>query len=530
VSSYDFIIVGAGSAGCVLANRLSAQSDIKVLLLEAGGADDSPFIHIPAMMAMLPDSKYDWRFRTVPQIHCNSRRFPWPRGRTLGGSSSINYMIYTRGHASDYDLWREMGNNGWGYHDVLPYFKKAENNERFAEPFHGRGGPLNVADHIFRHPLSELFVEAAAATGVSRNVDFNGAEQEGCGFYQLTQKNGVRWSTAAAYLRPALERRNLTVITGATTTKINFRGSRAVGVNYLHRGRLDEAVAERELILSGGTVNSPHLLLLSGIGSGDELRPFGIDVVHELPGVGKNLQDHLGAYMRWDINQPISAFGATPEQLAAVQKQYFEQKKGFLTSNIAEAGAFLRTDPTKKVPNIQCFFLPYLLPEAPVESSQPIGHGISVAFYINRPASVGQITLASADPLDQPLIDPNYLSNPADAVEFAKGFECLRKIFASPSTSQLISKEISPGFECQSAEELATYLRNRGSATIFHPVGTCKMGHDEMAVVDSDLKVHGLDGLRVVDASIMPTLIGGNTNAPTIMIAEKASDLILQTV
>jgi choline dehydrogenase-like flavoprotein len=301
-------------------------------------------------------------------------------------------------------------------------------------------------------------------------------------------------------------------------------------VNYLRHGHLEQAEAEREVILSGGTVNSPHLLLLSGIGPADELRPLAIDVVHELPGVGKNLQDHLGAYMRWEITQPVSAYGATREQIAALQKEYLEQRKGFLTSNIAEAGAFLRTDATKQVPNIQCFFLPYLLPEAPVESSQPIGHGISIAFYINRPASLGQIALASPDPLDQPLIDPNYLSHPTDAVEFAAGFRSLRNIFASPPISQLVSKEISPGFECQSDEQLATYLGNRGSATIFHPVGTCKMGQDKMAVVDSELRVHGLDGLRVVDASIMPTLIGGNTNAPTIMIAEKASDLILRTI
>ncbi len=314
MKSYDFIIVGAGSAGCVLANRLSTKSGIKVLLLEAGGADDSPYIHIPAMMAMLPDSKYDWRFRTVPQVHCNFRRFPWPRGRTLGGSSSINYMIYTRGHASDFDRWERLGNSGWGYNNVLPYFKKAENNERLAEPFHGRGGPLNVTDHIFRHPLSELFVEAAATAGIPRNTDFNGAEQEGCGFYQLTQKNGARWSSAAAYLHPALARPQLTVLTGATTTRINFRGKRAVGVDYFRQGQLEEAVAEREVILSGGTVNSPHLLLLSGIGPADKLSASGIDIIHDLPGVGKNLQDHLGAYMRWAINQPISAYGASAEQ------------------------------------------------------------------------------------------------------------------------------------------------------------------------------------------------------------------------
>ncbi len=530
MKSYDFIIIGAGSAGCVLANRLSNEPHNKVLLLEAGGADDSPFIHTPALMAMLPDSKYDWRFRTVPQAHCNFRRFPWPRGRTLGGSSSINYMIYTRGHRSDYDRWREIGNVGWGYSEVLPYFKKAEHNERLNDSFHSRGGPLNVADPVFRHPLSELFVECAAAAGVARNVDFNGAQQEGCGFYQLTQKNGARWSTAAAYLRPALDRPNLTVITGATTTKIRLEGRRAAGVNYIRHGQLEQAAGEREVILCGGTVNSPHLLLLSGIGPANELRSAGVDVIHDLPGVGKNLQDHLGAYMRWEINQPVSAYGSSPEQLAAMQKEYVEQRTGFFTSNMAEAGAFLRTDSSQQLPNIQCFFLPYLVPEAPAESSQPIGHGISIAFYVNRPASRGQIALASVDPLDQPLIDPNYLSDPADAAEFAAGFKCLREIFASLPLSKLVSKEISPGTECESAQTLSNYLRDRGSATIFHPVGTCKMGQDNLAVVNSDLQVHGLDGLRVVDASVMPTLIGGNTNAPTIMIAEKAADLILQNI
>jgi choline dehydrogenase len=526
---FDFIIVGAGSAGCVLANRLSADARAKVLLLEAGGADDSPYIHTPAMMGMLPDSKYDWRFRTVPQLHCNLRRFPWPRGRTLGGSSSINYMIYTRGHRSDYDRWRDLGNPGWGYDEVLPYFKKAEHNERLANAFHGRGGPLNVADHVFRHPLSELFVASAAAAGIQRNDDFNGAEQEGCGFYQLTQKNGARWSTAAAYLRPALGRQNLCVRTGALTTKIHFANTRATSVSYIQHGKAERAEATREVILCGGTVNSPHLLLLSGVGPADELCPFDIDVVHDLPGVGKNLQDHLGAYMRWTIHHPVSAYGATPEQVAAMQQQYAEQRAGFLTSNVAEAGAFLRTEASQSIPDLQCFFLPYLIPNAPVEASQPCGHGISIAFYVNRPASRGHISLASPDPLDQPIIDPNYLADPADAASFAAGFRCLRKLFAASPMSQLIAQEICPGVDCQSDQTLVSYLRDSGSATIFHPVGTCKMGNDELAVVDADLKVRGLDGLRVVDASIMPTLIGGNTNAPTIMIAEKAADLILFT-
>jgi choline dehydrogenase-like flavoprotein len=524
---YDFIIVGAGSAGCVLAYRLSLQPHNKVLLLEAGGADDSPYIHTPALVAMLPDSKYDWRFRTVPQLHCNLRRFPWPRGRTLGGSSSINYMIYIRGHRRDYDHWQQLGNDGWGYNDVLAYFKKAENNERLENAFHGRGGPLNVTDHIFRHPLSELFVAAAEAAGVPPNDDFNGAEQAGCGFYQLTQKDGARWSTAAAYLRPAMARPNLTVLTGALTTRVNFAGRRAVGVDYIHHGQTVHASAEREVILSGGAINSPHVLLLSGVGSADELRPLGIRVVHDLPGVGKNLQDHLGAFMRWDITKPVSLYGFTPEALAAVQQEYAEHRTGFLTTNVAESGAFLHTDASHDIPNIQCFFLPYLLTEAPIESFQPYGHGVSVAFYVNRPASRGHLALASPDPLDQPAIDPNYLSHPADTAEFVAGFRRLREIFATLPLSDLVARELAPGDACQSDEALAAYLRDRGSGTIFHPVGTCKMGHDALAVVDAQLKVHGLDGLRVVDASIMPTLIGGNTNAPTIMIAEKAADMII---
>ena len=524
---YDYVIVGAGSAGCVLANRLSADPAVRVLLLEAGGPDTSPFIHTPAMMGFLPDGPHDWRYRTVPQAYCNLRRFPWPRGRTLGGSSSINYMIYIRGHATDYDRWAEAGNKGWSYEDVLPVFRKSEHNERLEDRYHGRGGPLNVADHRFRHPLSEMFVASAREAGVPANADFNGPVQDGAGFYQVTQKDGLRWSTASAFLRPALARPNLTVITGALTCRVRFAGRRATGVEYVRHGQSALADAAREIVLCGGSINSPQLPMLSGVGPADHLRAVGVDVVADLPGVGKNLQDHLGTFVRNEITVPFSLYGATPEQLAQVQAEYEATRQGLFTSNIAEAGALLRTGGADGPPNLQGFFLPYCLTESPIEAFQPHCHGITFAFYVNRPASRGQITLASADPLDQPLIDPAYLSDPADLPQFVAGIQMARDIFRAKPLGDILGRELGPGAEARSEAEISAYVRDRASGTIFHPVGTCKMGTDELAVVDASLRVHGLDGLREVDASVMPTLIGGNTNAPTIMIAEKAAATML---
>lgn len=517
---FDFVIVGAGSAGCVLAARLSEDLQARILLLEAGGRDTAREIRIPAAFPKLFKSEYDWAFQTEPQSSLGGRRCYWPRGKVLGGSSSINAMIYIRGHRSDYDRWREAGNPGWGYADVLPYFKKSENNERGGGEFHGVGGPLNVADLRQTNPLSRAFVEAAAAFGLPRNTDFNGAEQAGAGFYQVTQKNGLRWSAADAFLKPALRRSNLTVWTGAQATRVLFESRRAVGVEHIREGRKETARALREVILAGGAILSPHLLMLSGLGPADHLRAAGIYVLADLPGVGASLQDHLFLPVAFECLRPVSLDKA---ETFSNLLRWAVFRKGPLTSNIAEAGGFLHRESRIAAPDLQFHFGPaYYLDHG---FTKPGGCGFTLGPTLIRPESRGSIQLSSANPLDPPRIDPNYLASEADAGLLVDGIKICREIAAQKPFEPYRGRETHPGASCASETQIAAYVR-RTAETVYHPVGTCAMGANAMAVVDAELRVRGVDGLRVVDASIMPAIVGGNTNAPVVMIAEKAADLI----
>ncbi len=517
---YDYIVVGAGSAGCVLANRLTENPNVTVLLLEAGGPDKKQEIHIPAAFSKLFKTSMDWAYFTEPQPQAANRQLYWPRGKMLGGSSSLNAMIYIRGHRADYDSWREAGNEGWGYSDVLPYFRKGETNERGADEYHGLHGPLNVADLRCINPLSKAFVEAAAGNGIPRNPDFNGAEQEGAGFYQVTQKQGKRHSTAAAYLKPVLSRSNLTVTTEAQVTRLLFEGKRVIGVAYIQNGVKQEAKAAAEVILAGGTINSPQVLLLSGVGPAEELRELGIEVVLDLPGVGKNLQDHLATAANYYSTKPVTLEGA--ESLKNVAN-YLVFRKGPLTTNVAEVGGFVRTRADLPAPDLQFHFAPGFFVEHGFV--KPVGNGFTFGPTLLQPESRGYISLKSTDPLAHPKIQPNYFSAENDVKVLVEGIKIARKLAKHSAFAPYLGEEYLPGAAVTSDEALADYVRNK-SETLYHPVGTCKMGNDAMAVVDSQLRVHGLEGLRVVDASIMPQVVRGNTNAPTIMIAEKAADLI----
>lgn len=524
-STYDYIVVGAGAAGCVVANRLSAQRDTTVLLLEAGGPDSSPFIHMPAGFTKLTGPAVNWGFETVPQRELNNRRMHYPQGRTLGGSTSINAMIYIRGHRLDYDEWRDLGNEGWGYDDVLPYFKKSENNERLVDTYHGAGGPLNVAEQVQHNPLTRAFVRAAQESGIPYSADLNGAEQDGVSFYQVTQRNVRRESAATAYIHPVKRRRNLTVVTHAQATAIRVTKGRATGLTYTRNGQSIDAVATREIVLSGGAVNSPRLLLLSGIGPAAELEALGIQVNHDLPGVGKNFQDHMDVYIAAEARQPISYNGEDQWFKAMMHgMQYLLYKTGPVTACVAEAGCFIRTDSTVRSPDIQIHCLPaYVVDHGRLRIK---GHGLTINTCHLRPRSRGSVTLRSADPMQEPAIDPNFLADPYDWERSVEGFEWGRRLLAAPAFHPFVKKEYLPGAKAQTTEQIREYIRT-WAKTDYHPVGSCMMGHDHMAVVDTQLRVRGLDGLRVIDASIMPTLISGNTQAPSIMIGEKGAAIML---
>jgi choline dehydrogenase len=522
---FDYIIVGAGSAGCVLANRLSQDPTCRVLVLEAGGEDDSPAISVPARYMELQDTRCDWADRTVPQAHLNGRRIFMPQGRVLGGSSTINFMIYMRGNRGDYDRWREAGNAGWAYDDVLPYFVKSESNRSFPDGYHGAAGPLTVTSHPRSNPLVERYLAAAQEAGIPFNPDFNASVQEGCGPMQATIANGARTSAAAAWLHPARSRANLTVLTHAYTTRLHFNGNRAVGVEYLRFGALEKAEASGEIILAAGALRSPQLLMLSGIGPAADLDRLGIRVRQDLSGVGRNLQDHLHTRVRCEITQPLT-FNALPvDRKAALLREYEACRTGPFASNFLEAGAFVKSHPEETMPGLQLFFLMSLPPEYP-EAGATNRYGITLTAYVNRPMSRGEVRLASRDPLDRPIIDPNYLSEPDDVRCAIAGVHWNLKILYAHAFDDIRGAELAPGVNARSDAELESFVR-RSASTTWHPSGTCKMGNDETAVVDSCLRVHGTECLRVVDASIMPTIVSGNTNAPTIMIAEKAADLIL---
>lgn len=519
---YDYVIIGAGSAGCVLANRLTENPQTKVLLLEAGSPDKSQKIHIPAAYPDLFKTKYDWNYCTEKQPLLNNRQLYFPRGKVLGGSSSMNAMIYIRGNYSDYDNWQKLGNSGWSSKELLNYFKKSENQSRGVSEYHGVKGLLNVTDLIERNPLSEAFIKAATETGLTYNNDFNGILQEGIGFYQVTQKNGQRHSAATAYLKPILSRKNLTVKTNSLVTRILFEGKRVIGLTYNYKNIENEIQIKREVILSAGTINSPQLLMLSGIGCAEHLKSLEIPVVLDLPGVGQNLQDHLFLSVVYKCTKSITLANVyRPYQIL----KYLLSKKGALTSNIAEAGGFLKTKSDLNNPNLQLHFVPGCLINHGFTKRKQ--HGFTLCPTLLYPQSKGKISLRSKNPLQPPVIQPNYLANPEDNRVLLSGVKICRQILQQKAFDSFRGEEILPGYDIQTDEDILTFIRNTAES-LYHPVGTCKMGNDSMSVVNSKLQIHGIQGLRVVDASIMPNIIGGNTNAPTIMIAEKAADMIKQ--
>jgi choline dehydrogenase len=525
--TFDYIIVGAGSAGCVLANRLSADPAVRLCLIEAGPPDRHPLIHVPlGVMALFKHKRLNWRFETTTQPDAADRAIYIPRGKTLGGSSSINGMVYTRGHPTDYDEWAAAGNAGWSFKDVLPYFRRSENNEHWRNsPYHGVGGELNVADPHYTSKLSEVFFDAAASMQIPKCEDFCGPTHEGYGLRQLTQKDGRRHSTAAAFLKPVRARKNLTVITGAVVDRVVLSGNRATGVIVSGNGGTRTIAALREVILSGGAIASPLILMRSGIGDGSELARHGIAMTQHLPGVGRNLQDHIAICIQYE-NPSGESFGLswrTAPQFVWGALEYLLRRRGLFAGNVLQAGAFIKTDPSLPKPDIQLVFNPARRSPSGVVG---IGHGFGLFSIVLRPKSRGSVMLSGADANAPPVIDPRFFSDPADMDVLLRGLKLTRRLIAAPAFDVHRGAEIAPGEVVQTDDGLRDFIRN-ACGTVYHPVGTCRMGSDEAAVVDAKLRVRGIDGLRVVDASIMPTIIGGNTNAPVIMIAEKAADMIL---
>jgi len=526
--SFDYIVVGAGSAGCVLAHRLTASGNHRVLLIEAGGEDRNLWIHVPIGYAKLfADPKNNWLYNSEPEPELGGRSIIQPRGKVMGGSSSINGLLYIRGQAEDFDHWRQLGNAGWSFTDVLPYFRRAEDQERGEDELHGVGGPLSVRDVSEPHPLCEAFIEACEQAGIPRTDDFNGASQEGAGYFQLTTRKGRRWSTARGYLAPARRRGNLAVVSNALTTRILFEGRRAVGVEYRKDGATHTARANGEVILSSGAFNSPQLLQLSGVGPADLLAQHGIKVIADMKGVGADLQDHYQARLNYRSrthNTINDMMGSLTGRVAAGLR-YALLRKGFLTIGAGYAGAFAKTDPMMATPDVQFHFILF--------SADSVGQklhpwpGFLASICQLRPESRGFVRIKSSDPAQAPAIQPRYMTAQADRDTMVAGLKLLRRVMSRPAMMRYIDEELAFGQKIHSDDDYLEYARQRGT-TVFHPTSTCRMGSDVTAVVDERLRVHGFQGLRVADASIMPTVVSGNTNAACVMIGEKASDMILQ--
>jgi choline dehydrogenase len=525
---FDYVVVGAGSAGCAIAARLTEDENVSVCLLEAGGPDKSVLIHAPAgVAAMVPTPINNWGFKTVPQKGLNGRQGYQPRGRTLGGSSSINAMLYVRGHGSDYDHWASLGNAGWSYAEVLPYFKRSEHNENIRNDFHGQGGPLNVMNPRSPSGLNQAFLEAARLNGLPVNADYNGTDLFGSFMYQVTHKNGERCSAAKAYLTPNLSRQNLKVLSRAVSARILLEGRKARGVAYYRGGALAEVRARREVIVSAGAFGSPQLLMLSGLGPAKELQRLGISVVHDLAGVGRNLQDHIDYVQSYRTRSDTETFGLSlrgTARLAGAMLEWRNHRTGMITSTFAESGAFMRSAPEFPVPDLQLIFVVGIADDH--NRRLHLGHGFSCHVTVLRPKSTGTVGLASSDPRDVPVIDPLFLDDERDLQLLVRGAQMQQAILESKPLDPFRGKMLYP-VRRDDPKGIAEDIRARAD-TQYHPVGTCKMGpeSDPLAVLDARLRVRGIDGLRVADASVMPTLIGGNTNAPTIMIGEKAADMI----